>query len=68
MISRSRKKLVSNLSKVKQIQLEEMTPENVITTLELLYHDFYSFKNIAIENVSVAYLREDGQYGIIKTI
>jgi putative sigma-54 modulation protein len=61
------KELVISLAKVKSITLEEMTHEEAITALELLDHDFYVFKDINTHHVSIAYLRKDGQYGIIET-
>ena len=61
------KELVSTLAKFKTITLESMSPEEAITALEVLDHDFYIFKDATTLNVSVAYLRKDGKYGIIQT-
>ena len=38
-----------------------------ITALEMLGHDFYIYKNEETKKVNVAYLREDGKYGVIET-
>ncbi len=51
----------------KSIQLEELSMEEAITALEMLGHDFYIFKNEETKHVNVAYLRNDGKYGIIET-
>ena len=47
--------------------LESLAPEEAITALEVLDHDFYIFKDATTQNVSVAYLRKDGKYGIIQS-
>ena len=61
------KELVSTPAKFKTINLESMSPEEAITALEVLDHDFYIFKDVKTQNVSVAYLRKAGKYGIINT-
>ena len=45
-----------------------MSEEEAMLQLELLGHDFYIFKNDALNNdVCVLYKRKDGNYGIIDT-
>jgi len=61
------RELVHSPVKRKNIVLEEMTIDEAVTALELLGHDFYIFKNDETKNVNVAYLRNDGKYGIIET-
>lgn len=51
----------------KQIDLEELSDEEAITALEMLGHDFYIYRNDETKEVNVAYLRNDGKYGIIET-
>ena len=49
-------------------KLEPMSEEEAMLQLELLGHDFYIFKNDALNNdVCVLYKRKDGNYGIIDT-
>lgn len=61
------RELVHAPVKTKQIVLEEMNSEEAITALEMLGHDFYIFRNEQNGHVNVAYLRNDGSYGIIET-
>ena len=43
-----------------------MYVNDAVEQMELLDHDFYMFLNIDTQRVSVAYRREDGQYGILE--
>jgi putative sigma-54 modulation protein len=61
------RELVHAPVKTKQIMLEDMNSEEAITALEMLGHDFYIFRNEVSGQVNVAYLRNDGSYGIIET-
>lgn len=51
--------------KRKNIDSKPMDEEEAILQMELLNHDFFVFKNIDEECVSVMYKRKDGNYGII---
>jgi len=51
--------------KRKNIISKPMDEEEAMLQLELLNHDFFVFKNIDEECVSVMYKRKDGHYGII---
>lgn len=51
--------------KRKNITTKPMDEEEAILQMELLNHDFFVFKNIDEECVSVMYKRKDGNYGII---
>ncbi len=42
-----------------------MDEEEAILQMELINHDFFIFKNIDEECVSVVYIRKDGNYGIL---
>lgn len=55
----------SLISKRKTIDLKPMDEEEAILQMELLGHDFFIFKNVDTENISVVYKRKDGRYGII---
>ncbi len=51
--------------KRKNIATKPMDEEEAILQMELLNHDFFVFKNVDEECVSVMYKRRDGNYGII---
>ena len=53
--------------KRKSIDLKPMDEEEAILQMELLNHDFFVFKNIDEECVSVLYRRKDGKFGIINS-
>jgi putative sigma-54 modulation protein len=55
----------SLIVKRKNISMKPMDEEEAILQIELLNHDFFVFKNIDEECVSVLYKRKDGHYGII---
>ncbi|MGD9604710.1 MAG: ribosome-associated translation inhibitor RaiA [Bacilli bacterium] len=59
--------LATNLVKSKQVDLKAMTPDEAILQMEMLGHDFFVFMNIETKKVSIVYLREDQDYGIIET-
>jgi putative sigma-54 modulation protein len=50
----------------KTITLTPMTEEQAIEQMELLGHDFFVFLNKETNAFNVAYLREDGNYGILE--
>ena len=51
--------------KRKEIDTKPMDEEEAVLQMELLDHDFFVFKNVDEECVSVMYRRKDGNYGII---
>ena len=53
--------------KRKSIDIKPMDEEEAILQMELLNHDFFVFKNIDEECVSVIYKRKDGKFGIINS-
>jgi putative sigma-54 modulation protein len=55
----------SKIVKRKEIDTKPMSEEEAILQAELLNHDFFVFKNINEDCVSVLYVRKDGNYGII---
>lgn len=55
----------SKVLKRKKIDMKPMDEEEAILQIELLNHDFFVFKNIDEDCVSVLYKRKDGSYGII---
>jgi putative sigma-54 modulation protein len=50
----------------KVVQVTPMSEEEAIEQMELLGHDFFVFLSSATNEISVAYLREDGNYGILE--
>ena len=53
--------------KRKVIDIKPMDEEEAILQMELLNHDFFVFKNIDEECISVLYKRKDGKFGIINS-
>ena len=53
--------------KRKNLDIKPMDEEEAILQMELLDHDFFVFKNIDEDCISVLYKRKDGAYGIINT-
>ena len=54
------------LVRTKQHVLRPMSPEDAALQMEALGHDFYMFRNLDTNLVSVIYLRNDGDYGLIE--
>ena len=50
----------------KVVEVTPMTEEEAIEQMELLGHDFFVFLNAQTDSICVAYLREDGNYGILQ--
>ena len=50
---------------IKKLLMKPMDEDEAILQSELLGHDFFVFKNIDEECVSVLYKRKDSSYGII---
>lgn len=53
--------------KVKNVHLKPMDVEEAIMQLELLGHDFYVYRDMAVDAVCVVYRRNDGKYAVIET-
>ena len=53
--------------KEKKIDLTVMTVEEAIIQLELLGHDFYMFINEEDHKPTTIYLRNDGNYAVIRS-
>lgn len=51
----------------KQLALTPMTADQAVLEMEMTGHDFYVFLDIETGNVSVCYIREDGNYAVIET-
>ena len=57
----------NKIVKRKSVEMKPMDEEEAILQAELLDHDFFVFKNIDEDCISVLYKRKDGKYGIINT-
>lgn len=57
----------SSIVKRKVIETKPMDEEEAILQMELLGHDFFVFKNVDENCISVLYKRRDGNYGIINS-
>jgi len=57
----------NKIIKRKTIDIKPMDEEEAILQMELLNHDFFMFKNVDEECISVIYKRKDGEYGIINS-
>lgn len=57
--------LENKIVKRKVIDTKPMDEEEAILQMNLLGHDFFVFKNIETEDISVIYRRKDSNYGII---
>lgn len=53
--------------KVKNVHLKPMDVEEAIMQLELLGHDFYVYRYMAVDAVCVVYRRKDCKYAVIVT-
>ena len=53
--------------KIKNVHLKPMDVEEAIMQLELLSHDFYVYRDMAVDTVCVVYRRKDGKYAVIET-
>ena len=53
--------------KRKTIEVKPMDEEEAILQMELLNHDFFMFKNIDEDCISVLYRRKDGKFGILNS-
>ncbi len=58
---------VDKIVKRKTLDIKSMDEEEAILQMERLDHDFFVFKNIDEECISVLYKRKNGAYGIINT-
>ncbi len=49
----------------KHIPVKPMSLEEAVMQMDLLSQDFFVFRNVATETLSVVYRRKDGDYGLI---
>ena len=58
---------IEEIVKRKKVYLKPMHEEEAILQMELLNHDFFMFKNIDEDCISVLYRRKDGKFGILNS-
>ncbi len=56
----------SQVVRVKKHVLRPMGPDDAVMEMEALGHDFYMFLNSETNLVSVIYIRQDGDYGMLE--
>ncbi|MBQ9181383.1 MAG: ribosome-associated translation inhibitor RaiA [Bacilli bacterium] len=56
----------SSIIKRKKIDAKPMNEEEALLQMDLLGHDFFAFKNVDTNSISIVYKRKDGNYGIIE--
>ena len=49
-----------------EFDMKPMSPEEAVLQMELVGHDFYMFRNIDTDEISIVYRRETGGYGLIE--
>jgi putative sigma-54 modulation protein len=54
-----------DIARVKEIDLQPMTPEEAVLQMNLLGHDFFLFLNMEVDGPSVVYRRKEGNYGLL---
>lgn len=64
-LEKDEEEAIEKITKRKNISMKPMDEEEAILQIELLNHDFFVFKNVDEECVSVLYKRKDGNFGII---
>lgn len=56
-----------NIVRTKKLALTPMTPDDAVLQMEMSGHNFYAFVDSKTDTVSIAYKRNDGNYGILET-
>lgn len=52
--------------RTKRYVMRPMSPEDAAVAMEAVGHDFYMFRNVDTDLISVIYLRHDSDYGLIE--
>ena len=50
----------------KKFDMKPMSAEEAVLQMELIEHDFYMFRNIDTDDISIVYKRKNGGYGMIE--
>ena len=56
---------LSSVARVKQFPAKPMTPEEAIEEMKLLGHEFFIFHHADLDQVTLVYRRQTGDYGLI---
>lgn len=56
---------VETIARIKDLDIETMSPQDAIDQMECLEHDFFMFLNENTARVSVVYRRKDGSNGLL---
>ena len=46
--------------------MKPMSAEEAVLQMELIEHDFYMFRNVDTDDISIVYKRKNGGYGMIE--
>ena len=50
----------------KKFDMKPMSAEEAVLQMELIEHDFYMFRNVDTDDISIVYKRKNGGYGMIE--
>ncbi|MGL5714097.1 MAG: ribosome hibernation-promoting factor, HPF/YfiA family [Paraclostridium sp.] len=50
----------------KKFGMKPMSPEEAVLQMDLVGHDFYMFRNVNTDEISIVYKRQNGGYGMIE--
>jgi len=56
-----------NIVRTKRFAVKPMSPEEAILQMNLLDHNFFVFRNVDDDALSIVYQRKNGGYGLIET-
>lgn len=53
------------IARVKELEVQSMSPEEAVDQMELLGHDFFLFYHQEVEKICLVYKRHAGNYGLL---
>jgi putative sigma-54 modulation protein len=57
---------IIEIKRHKKFDMKPMSAQEAVLQMELIEHDFYMFRNIETDDISIVYKRSNGGYGIIE--
>ncbi len=54
------------IDRQKKFAMKPMSAEEAVLQMELIDHEFYMFRNIDTDEISIVYKRRNGRYGLIE--
>lgn len=57
-----------SIVRVKKFVMKPMTPNEAAEQMELVHHNFFVFRDVDSDEVTVVYKRDDGNYGLIQPV